>query len=117
MEVAVGSDNIYDSWWPTGNGDLLQRAGRLIERYRWTDEVSLGQTLKYITGGKTPLDKEGNQVWPKAGDEANMILVNASCSAEAIARMSKREAVFYRGIWFPGKFKEIFFRVNQGTAV
>ncbi|RDU36660.1 deaminase [Neobacillus piezotolerans] len=97
VNVAVGNDNIYDSWWPTGNGDVLERAGRLLERYRWTDEVSLGQSLKYITGGITPLDREGNQTWPKPGDAANMILVDASCSAEVIARRSARKAVFYKG--------------------
>ncbi|MFD0829783.1 amidohydrolase [Neobacillus sp. M.A.Huq-85] len=97
VEVAVGNDNIYDSWWPTGNGDVLERAGRLLEYFRWTDEVSLSQALKYITGGITPLNKEGNQVWPKAGDAANMVLIDASCSAEAIARRSKRSAVFFNG--------------------
>ncbi|MEH7013789.1 amidohydrolase [Neobacillus niacini] len=97
VEVAIGNDNIYDSWWPTGNGDVLERAGRLLERYRWTDEVSLAQSLKYITGGITPLDREGNQVWPKPGDTANIILVDASCSAEVIARRSTRKAVFYKG--------------------
>ncbi len=97
VEVAVGNDNIYDSWWPTGNGDVLERAGRLLERFRWTDELSLSQALKYITGGIIPLDKEGSQVWPKAGDTANMILIDASCSAEAIARRSKRKTVFYKG--------------------
>jgi cytosine/adenosine deaminase-related metal-dependent hydrolase len=97
VEVAVGNDNIFDSWWPTGNGDILERAGRLLERYRWTDELSLSRALKYITGGLTPLDCDGNQIWPKQGDNANMILVDASCSAEAIARRSKRKAVFYKG--------------------
>ncbi|WP_078414712.1 amidohydrolase [Priestia abyssalis] len=106
VEVAVGNDNIFDSWWPTGNGDVLERAGRLVERYRWTDEFSLSQTLKYITGGKTPLDKEGSRVWPKAGDAANMVLVDASCSAEAIARRSKRQAVFYKGNLAYGKLSE-----------
>lgn len=97
VEVSVGNDNIYDSWWPTGNGDVLERAGRLLERFRWTDEVSLGQTLKYITGGKTLLDKEGNQLWPKAGDAASMVLVEASCTAEAVARRAKRKTVIYKG--------------------
>lgn len=97
VTVEVGNDNIYDSWWPTGNGDVLERAGRLLERYRWTNEVSLSQALKYITGGITPLDGEGNQVWPKPGDTANMILVDASCSAEVIARRSARKAVFFKG--------------------
>jgi cytosine/adenosine deaminase-related metal-dependent hydrolase len=97
VDVAVGNDNIFDSWWPTGNGDVLERAGRLLERFRWTDEVSLGQALKYITGGKTLLDKDGNQLWPKAGDAANIVLVEASCAAEAVARRSKRKAVIYKG--------------------
>jgi cytosine/adenosine deaminase-related metal-dependent hydrolase len=97
IDVAVGNDNIFDSWSPLGNGDVLERLGRLIEKYRWTDEFSLSQSLKYITGGKTPLDKEGKHVWPKVGDTANLILIDASCSAEAIARRSKRKAVFYNG--------------------
>ncbi|WP_391119599.1 amidohydrolase [Psychrobacillus sp. L3] len=97
VNVAIGNDNIFDSWWPTGNGDVLERASRLIEHFRWTDEVSLTQILKFITGGKTTLDKEGNQLWPKIGDEASMLLFDASCSAEVIARVPKRKAVFYKG--------------------
>lgn len=97
VEVAIGNDNIFDSWWPTGNGDVLERVGRLIERCRWTDEVSLSQTLKYITGGITTLNRGGTQIWPKVGDKANLILVEACCSAEVIARRSNRKAVFYQG--------------------
>lgn len=97
VNVQVGNDNIFDSWWPTGNGDVLERVGRLIDHFRWSDEVSLSQTLKFITGGKTTLDKEGNQLWPKIGDEASMLLFDASCSAEVIARCPDRKAVFYKG--------------------
>ncbi|MFD1781015.1 amidohydrolase [Fredinandcohnia salidurans] len=97
VDVSVGNDNVFDSWWPTGNGDILERAGRLLEKYRWTNEVALSQALKFITGGIKPLDNEGNQVWPKPGVKANMILVDASCSAEVMARRSKRKAVFYKG--------------------
>ncbi|WP_088044439.1 amidohydrolase [Bacillus sp. EAC] len=97
VEVAVGNDNIFDVWSPLGNGDILERAGRLAERFKWIDEVSLAQTLKYITGGKTPLDKKGIQVWPKVGDAANLVLVDASCSAEALARRAERKAVMYNG--------------------
>ncbi|MFD1779317.1 amidohydrolase [Fredinandcohnia salidurans] len=97
VDVAVGNDNIFDSWWPTGNGDILERAGRLLEKYRWTNEVALSQALRFITGGITPLNREGNRIWPKPGVEANMILVDSSCSAETIARRSERKAVFYKG--------------------
>lgn len=97
VEVSVGNDNIFDLWSPLGNGDILERAGRLAERFNWSDEVSLSQTLRYITGGKTPLDEKGNQVWPAVGDTASMVLIDASCSAEAVARRSERKAVIYNG--------------------
>ncbi|MFD9627321.1 amidohydrolase [Peribacillus muralis] len=97
VEVSVGNDNIFDVWSPLGNGDILERAGRLAERFKWVDEVSLSQTLRYITGGKTPLDEHGNHVWPKVGDAASLVLVDASCSAEAVARRSERKAVIHKG--------------------
>ncbi|WP_188734325.1 amidohydrolase [Oceanobacillus neutriphilus] len=97
VPVAVGCDNIFDVWSPFGNGDILERAGRLAEISKWVDERSLAQALHYITGGKTPLNQEGKQVWPKAGDEANIVLVEASCSAEAVARRAKRAATMFRG--------------------
>ncbi|CAH0283580.1 N-isopropylammelide isopropyl amidohydrolase [Peribacillus sp. Bi96] len=97
VEVSVGNDNIFDLWSPLGNGDILERAGRLAERFKWVDEVSLSQTLRHITGGKTPLDENGNQVWPKVGDAASLVLIDASCSAEAVARRSGRKAVIYKG--------------------
>ncbi len=97
VNVAIGSDNIFDTWQPYGNGDLLERAGRLAERFRWSDEVGLAQTLGYITGGKTPLDRAGNRIWPKVGDQATMVLVHASCSAEAVARRAVRQAVLFGG--------------------
>lgn len=69
----------------------------MAERFNWIDEQSLAQTLGFITNGKTPLDQEGKRVWPKVGDEASMVFIEATCSAEAIARRSKRQAVMYKG--------------------
>ncbi len=97
VRVAVGSDNIYDAWRPFGNGDLLERVGRLTNRFHLLDEYSLDQSLGYITNGITLLDKEGNRMWPIQGSEANMVLVEAGCVAEAIARRVKRIAVFFQG--------------------
>ncbi|MBM7644604.1 cytosine/adenosine deaminase-related metal-dependent hydrolase [Scopulibacillus daqui] len=97
VPVAVGCDNIFDVWSPFGNGDILERAGRLAEVLNWSDERSLAQTLCFITGGQTPLNHDGEQVWPKAGDEANIVFVEASCSAEAVARRAKRAAVMFKG--------------------
>lgn len=97
VSVAVGCDNIFDVWSPFGNGDILENVGRLAEISGWVDERSLAQALSYITDGKTPLNYEGEQVWPKVGDEANIVLVDASCSAEAVARRAKRAATMFRG--------------------
>ncbi|SDF86729.1 MULTISPECIES: amidohydrolase [unclassified Paenibacillus] len=97
VTVAVGCDNIFDVWSPFGDGDILKRAGRLAEMYGWSDERALARTLQFITDGKTPLNDNGERVWPKVGDDANMVLVEASCSAEAIARSSKRVATMFRG--------------------
>jgi len=97
VPVAIGCDNIFDVWSPFGNGDLLERAGRLAKSSGWEDERSLAQTLQFITGGKTPLNQAGEQTWPKVGDSANMVFVEASCSAEAIARRSLRKATIFNG--------------------
>jgi hypothetical protein len=76
---------------------MLEKLNRLVERYRWVDERSLVQSLFFITGGKTTLDKEGNRLWPRVGDEASIVFAEASCSAEAVARRSRRPAVMFRG--------------------
>ncbi|MBD7909093.1 amidohydrolase [Sporosarcina gallistercoris] len=103
VNVALGNDNIYDSWWPTGNGDILERLGRLVEINRWTNELSLSQSLRFITNGITPLSIAGEQVWPAQGDLADFVLVDATCSAEAVARRAKRTAVFRRGALVAGE--------------
>jgi cytosine/adenosine deaminase-related metal-dependent hydrolase len=97
VPVAIGCDNIFDSWSPFGNGDILERAGRLAERFGRNTEQALGETLGWITGGRTPLDREGRQVWPKPGDEASFVFAEAECSAEAVARRAKRPAVMFKG--------------------
>lgn len=103
VTVALGNDNIYDSWWPTGNGDILERLGRVVEINRWTDELSLPQSLRFITNGVTPLSKTGEQAWPVQGDAADFVLIDATCSAEAVARRAKRTAVFHRGALVAGR--------------
>ncbi|MBB4826231.1 cytosine/adenosine deaminase-related metal-dependent hydrolase [Sporosarcina luteola] len=97
VQVDLGTDSLTDHWSPFGTGDNLEKAGRLAELYGYVDELSLSQALGFITGGTTPLDKEGKQTWPVVGDEASWNLVHATCSAEAVARRANRGAVFFRG--------------------
>ncbi|MGG4495402.1 amidohydrolase family protein [Brevibacillus reuszeri] len=97
VSVSLGDDSITDHWSPFGRGDSLEKVGVLAERFRMQDEGSLSQALGFITGGKTPLDKEGNRMWPNVGDEADIVFVHAASSAEAVARRAKRQAVMFRG--------------------
>ncbi|MFT4414327.1 amidohydrolase family protein [Fredinandcohnia humi] len=104
VKVVLGTDSMTDHWSPFGNGDNLEKAGRLAELYRYSNERSLSQALGYITGGVTPLDRNGERLWPKVGDEANVVFVNASCSAEAVARRADKRVVVYNGKVVSGTF-------------
>lgn len=97
VNVSLGDDSITDHWSPFGKGDSLEKAGILAERFRLSNEHSLGQALGFITGGVTPLTNEGKYAWPLKGDEANFVFIEASCSAEAVARRADRKAVYFRG--------------------
>lgn len=97
VRVNLITDSLNDHWTPFGDGDLLRRASRMAEKFSMIDEYSLNRSLGFITNGIMPLDEKGVRSWPKVGDEASLILVDCSCSAEAVARVSKRKAVIYRG--------------------
>ncbi|UQZ83359.1 N-isopropylammelide isopropyl amidohydrolase [Paenibacillus konkukensis] len=97
VQVSLGDDSITDHWSPFGKGDSLEKAGALAERFGLSDERSLGQALGFITGGVTPLDGAGKRLWPCAGDAADFVLVDASCSAEAVARRADRAVVVFQG--------------------
>lgn len=97
VSVSFGADSITDHWSPFGTGDSLDKAAVYAERFGHKEEESLHQALTFITGGITPLDQDGNQVWPHVGSRADFVLVDASCTAEAVARRAKRKAVWFRG--------------------
>ncbi len=65
--------------------------------------VSPVARMAISTGGVLPLDDKGQRAWPKAGDAAEFVLVNASCSAEAVARLPARSATFHQGALVAGQ--------------
>lgn len=95
--VMTGTDSVIDHWSPFGSGDMLEKANLYAQLYRGSDEFHLSRSLAIATGGVLPLDDAGKQAWPKAGDAADFTLVNASCSAEAVARLPARTATFRQG--------------------
>lgn len=78
-------------------GSVLEKANLYAQLYGQSTEFLLSRSLKLATANLTPLDDKGVQQWPKTGDDADFVLLNASCSAEAVSRISNVESLIYRG--------------------
>ncbi|PJG57873.1 amidohydrolase family protein [Aeromonas cavernicola] len=99
--VMPGTDSVIDHWSPYGLGDMLEKANHYAQLYIRPNEFTLSRALSIATGGVLPLDDKGGRQWPAINDEASFVLVDASCSAEAVARISPRTATFHKGerVW------------------
>src|SRR5690606_30774231 len=97
VEVLVGNDNVQDYWSTFGTGNMLQKANLIAELYGWETEFDLSRTLRFATKNILPLNDKGVRQWPKAGDDADVVLVKASCSAEAVSRISPMRMLMHKG--------------------
>lgn len=97
VNVMTGNDSIVDHWNTFGTGSVLQKASLMAQLYGYSTEFLLSRSLKLATANVLPLDDNGNQQWPKVGDNADFVFLNASCSAEAVSRVSSVESLIYRG--------------------
>ncbi len=97
VNVMTGNDSIVDYWSTMGSGSVLQKANLAAQLYGQVTELGLSRMLKLATAGPIPLDDKGNQQWPKTGDDADMVLIDASCSAEAVSRMSPVRSLIHKG--------------------
>ena len=97
VEVLVGNDSIIDHWNTFGSGSVLQKANLAAQLYGYSTELALSRMLKLATAGIVPLDENGTQQWPKIGDEANVVFLDASCSAEAVSRISDVKSLIVNG--------------------
>ncbi|KFF00154.1 deaminase [Chryseobacterium formosense] len=95
--VYTGNDSIVDHWNTYGTGSVLEKANLYAQLYGQSTEFLLSRSLKLATADLLPLDDKGVQQWPKNGDDADFVLVNASCSAEAVSRISNVESLIYKG--------------------
>ena len=97
VNVTTGNDSIVDYWNTMGTGSVLQKANLAAQIYGQVSEFGLSRMLKLATAGPLPLDDQGKQQWPKIGDTADIVLVDASCSAEAVSRISPIKSLIYQG--------------------
>lgn len=97
VNVTTGNDSIVDQWNTFGTGSVLEKANLAAQLYRKSTESDLSRMLKLATAGPIPLDDKGVQQWPKVGDQANFVLIDASCSAEAVSRISPVKSLVHKG--------------------
>ena len=97
IEVMTGNDSIIDHWNTFGTGSVLQKAGLMAQLYGYSTELALSRSLKLATGGILPLDDQGNRQWPKVGDPAELVFLEAGCSAEAVSRVSPVISLINKG--------------------
>lgn len=95
--VGAGNDCIIDHWNTWGSGSVLQKANVMAQLYGYGTEFLLSRSLKLATGNILPLDDKGIQQWPKVGNDATVALLDASCSAEAVSRISPVKSLIYQG--------------------
>jgi len=97
VSLLCGTDSVMDHWSPFGSGSMLDKAYDWARLYTKGGEFEVSRSLAIATGNRLPLNDNGERVWPMAGDEASFILMNASCSAEGVARQVAVDAVYFRG--------------------
>ena len=97
VSISTGNDSIVDHWNTFGSGSVLEKANLAAQLYGYSNEYGLSRMLKLATAGPTPLSDSGAQQWPKVGDQADFVLVEASCSAEAVSRVSPIRSLVHKG--------------------
>ena len=97
VNIGTGNDSIIDHWNTWGSGSVLQKANLMAQLYGYSTEFLLSRSLKLATYNILPLDNKGTQQWPKSGDPADVVLIDASCSAEAVSRISPVKSLIHQG--------------------
>jgi cytosine deaminase len=96
VTVFSGNDNIRDSWWPYGDGDMLRRATTLGYRsgFNTDEELRIAFDLVTEAGAKAlRLTDYGLQV----GAKADFVVLNAAHVPEAVVAVPPGRAVYREG--------------------
>jgi cytosine deaminase len=96
VRVVAGSDNIRDTWWPYGNGDMLERATVIAYGQALMSDPELEAVADLITHAPAELLGLGRRELA-AGAPADLVVVAAQTVAEAVATHPARRFVVRRG--------------------
>ncbi|MBT0993700.1 amidohydrolase family protein [Cellulomonas sp. DKR-3] len=92
VTVFSGTDNVRDAWWPYGDGDMLTIARTVAYQQGFRSDDELGVALDLVTGSAArALGAAGYGLLP--GAPADLVVVEATCAAEAVAAPARRTVV------------------------
>lgn len=95
--VFGGSDNIRDSWWPYGDGDMLGRAMMIGYRSGFNTDADLAMAFDVVTaGGAAALRLQGYGL--TIGAKADFVTLDAACLPEAVVAVPKARSVYKNGV-------------------
>jgi cytosine/adenosine deaminase-related metal-dependent hydrolase len=96
VNVFSGSDNIRDSWWPYGDGDMLRRAEIIGYRSGFFTDADLEAAFDIVTtAGAKALRLEGYGI--EAGAKADFVAIKAEHLPEAVVGFPGNRRVFKEG--------------------
>ncbi|OKO89902.1 cytosine deaminase [Bradyrhizobium sp. NAS80.1] len=96
VTVFSGNDNIRDSWWPYGDGDMLRRATTLGYRSGFNIDEELRVAFDVVTeAGAKALRLEGYGL--RVGAKADFVTLNAEHVPEAVVAVPQGRSVYKNG--------------------
>ncbi|RWE71782.1 MAG: metal-dependent hydrolase [Mesorhizobium sp.] len=96
VTVFAGSDNIRDSWWPYGDGDMLNRANMIGYRSGFYEDRELEAAHDVVShAGARALGLEGYGI--AVGAKADFVALRAEHIPEAVVAVPKDRTVYRAG--------------------
>jgi cytosine deaminase len=96
VTVFSGNDNIRDSWWPYGDGDMLRRAMTIGYRSGFNVDEELRVAFDLVTeAGAKALRLEGYGL--RVGAKADFVTLTAEHVPEAVVAAPQGRAVYKEG--------------------
>jgi cytosine deaminase len=97
VTVFSGNDNIRDSWWPYGDGDMLSRANMIGYRSGFYTDEELLMAFDVVTGaGAKALRLQ--DYWLHVGARADFVSLKANQIPEAVVSVPSQRSVYKNGI-------------------
>jgi cytosine deaminase len=94
--VFSGNDNIRDSWWPYGDGDMLRRAMTIGYRSGFNTDAELAVAFDLVTeAAAKALRLEGYGL--RVGARADFVTLNAAHIPEAVVSAPQGRSVYRDG--------------------